>query len=260
MKKFVVYTCICGGYDALQQPYMVPDDFDFILFVPKGIKKSESTGAWKIEELPVSWESPITTSRFPKMCPHSLLEDYEYSLWIDGNIGIASEDVYDKCRELAKRGVQYAGLCHPERDCVYEECEMVLKGCRENLHNLLHVVKFLTSNGLERHEGLMENGVIFRRHNDEAVVAFDRYWWEMFLKHSPKRDQLVHTLCLKETPAMTYEYFLPKGESMRNSALFNYVMHYPPAPSWFQKKLNGPKRFILKKYIQLSLKHLNRAS
>lgn len=255
MKKIVIYSCITANYDVVQQPCQAPEDFDFILFVPRGTKKAGSDGAWRIEELPVSWEDPVITSRFPKMCPQTLLEDYEYSLWLDANVGIVQPDVFDICREMARRGVQYAGIRHPYRDCVYEECETVLKDRRETLCRLMHIVRFLHSNGLPAHAGLMENNVIFRRHNDETVVEFDRLWWDWFLSHSPRRDQMVHTICLKEVPLLKVEHFLPVGVTARNSGMFNYVRHPAPELTWLQRKLkyglNKPEGFILRCYIKI---------
>jgi len=254
MKKIAVYSCISAGYDSIQQPCSAPSDFSFILFVPKGCRKKDREGAWQIQELPVDWDNPIILSRFPKMCPHSLLEDYDYSLWLDGNVGIAGDGIFEKCREMASRGVRYAGIRHPERDCVYEECDKVLKCNREKLGRLLHIVGFLSRNGLARHSGLMENNVIFRKHNSPDVIEFDRLWWEMFLAHSPRRDQLVHTMCLSAVPSLEIEYLLPEGVSVRNSPDFNYVGHPAPELTWIRKKLNGPERLILKKYTEFLLK------
>lgn len=255
MKRIAIYTCITDGYDTLQQPVLpAPEGFDFIRFVPKGTKTSDRDGIWAVRELPVSWADPIITSRFPKLCPHSVLEDYEFSLWIDGNVRIASQNVYDKCLELMQKGVQYAGIKHPRRDCVYEECERVLKDDRESFWRLLKIVRYLHKNGLPPHAGLMENNVIFRRHNHPAVIEFDRLWMERFCEHSPRRDQLVHSLCLKDVPAMEYEFFLPEGQTAMNSDLFEYTRHPAKELTFLQRKWkygrHNPERWLLHLYIK----------
>lgn len=256
MRKIAIYTCITNGYDTLQQPAApAPEGFGFIQFVPKGAKTQDRNGVWKVEELPVGWPDPIITSRFPKLCPHSVLEDYEYSLWIDGNVRIADPKIYDICLELMKEDVQYAGIRHLQRDCVYDECERVLKNGRENVWRLLRIVHYLHKNGLQRHAGLMENNVIFRKHNDPAVVEFDRLWMERFARYSPRRDQLVHTICLRDVPAMKYTYLLPEGITAMNSELFEYVRHPSRELSYLKRKLKygklKPAQWLLHMYILL---------
>lgn len=254
MKRIVIYTCVTGSYDTVQQPYPAPEGFDFIQFVAKGVPHNERNGVWKIEELPVSWDNPIITSRFPKLSPQTLLEDYEYSLWIDGNVQIANPEVYNICTRLMDAGVQYAGIIHPSRDCAYEECERVLKDDRESLARLLHVVRYLHKNSLPRHAGLMENNVIFRKHNDPAVIEFDRLWQERFVLHSPKRDQLIHSLCLRDVPDMEVKLFLPKGQTAMNSPIFHYEKHPAPKLNYFRRKWKfgrlWPARWILHIYLK----------
>lgn len=254
--KIAIYTCITKGYDTLEQPCTPPEGFDFIQFVPEGEKKQEYNGIWRIEELPVSWEDPIITSRFPKLSPQTVLEDYEYSLWIDGNIRIADQAVYEKCLELAASGVKYAGIKHPARDCAYEECERVLKDDREKLWRLLHVVKVLKKNKFPRHFGLMENSVIFRKHNDPEVIEFDRLWQERFVLHSPRRDQLIHSWCLRDVPQMRVEYFLPEGFTAMNSDWFSYKKHPAPELTFLQRKWKygrlWPARWLLRTYLKIS--------
>lgn len=256
MSGIAIYTCVTGGYDDLKQPLApAPEGFDFIQFVPKGEKTQDYKGVWKVEELPVSWDDPIITSRFPKLSPQTVLEDYEYSLWIDGNVRIADRRVYQRCLELMEREVMYAGIKHPGRDCVYEECERVLKDDRESFRRLVKIVRYLRKNGLPRHAGLMENNVIFRRHNHPAVVEFDRLWMERFAEYSPRRDQLVHSLCLKDVPEMEYEYFLPEGQTAMNSPLFEYTRHPAPELTYLQRKWkygrHNPERWLLHLYLQL---------
>lgn len=254
-QKIIIYTSITGSYDTLLQPSVKPDDFDFVCFVAKGGKTADYQGVWRIEEIPYPWDDMVLLSRSQKMNPHSVLPpEYEYSLWIDGNIGITGPQIYDVCRELRDRDVHYAGVCHPFRDCVYEEMSNVLRDRRESLWQLLRVVNFLRRNHLPRHAGLMENNVIFRRHNAPEVVEFDRWWWECFLKF-PRRDQLTHTFAMVDTPSLKAEYIFPKGTTARNFEGLEYHKHPSKPLNWLQRKrrygLNGPKDLILKSYIWL---------
>ncbi len=256
MGRILIYTAITGGYDGLKQPFCPPDDFDFLCFVSKGTKKSEYDGVWRIEEIPYEWDDNILLSRAEKMNPHTTLpEGYDYSLWMDGNIEITDSSLYDICRDLASRDVKYAGVCHPYRDCVFDEMEYVLRDRRESLWNLLCIVTFLRRHHMPEHVGLMENNIIFRKHCDEAVVEFDRWWWECFLKF-PRRDQMVHSFAMYDTPSLSYEYIFPKGVSARNFSGVRYHLHPAMPLTWWQRKmkygLNKPETLILKCYISLS--------
>ena len=258
MEKIIVYTCITGGYDSLQQPYLPADGFEFICFVQKGARKQERVGAWKIEEIPYDWKDMTLLARSQKLNPHAVLpEDSHWSLWIDGNIRITDDSIYRICRDLQARDVKYAGIRHPFSDCPYEETVKCLRDRREKLGKLLKIVTFLRRNGLPEHSGLMETNVIFRKHDDEAVVAFDLWWWECLVKYS-NRDQLTHTFCLRDTPQLSYEYLLPEGVTARNFPGLEYIRHPAPQPGWLQRKLkyglNKPECFLLRSYIRMTRK------
>lgn len=219
------------------------------------MKHSEYEGAWKIEELPYDWE-PTLLSRSVKMNPQTMLpEEYEYSLWIDGNIRITDSSLYSICRNLMARDVLYAGIAHPFRDCVYQETLHILQDRRESLWVLLKAVTFLRRRHMPAHAGLMENNIIFRKHNDPVVMEFDRYWWECFLRF-PRRDQLTQSHALTDTQGLKWEYLFPKGTTARNFPGVEYLPHPTKPLSWLQRKLkygmNKPETLILRAYIRLS--------
>ena len=256
MEKIIVYTCITGDYDVLLQPYLPAEGFEFICFVKKGTKRQEHIGAWRIEEIPFDWEDNTLLARSQKLNPHTALpEGSEWSLWIDGNIRLVDGSIYERCRELQAADVKYAGIRHPYSDCVYEEAVKCLRNRRESLCKLLKIVHFLRKNNVPEHAGLMETNMIFRKHCDEAVIEFDRWWWECLVKLS-NRDQLTHTFCLRDTASLEYDYLFPEGVSTRNFPGVEYIKHPSEKLSWIQRKLkfglNRPETFILKQYIKFT--------
>lgn len=256
MDNIIIYTAITGGYDALPQPFLPAEGFEFICFVEKGAKRGERDGVWKFEEIPYGWEDMTLLARSQKLNPHTVLpENSVWSLWIDGNIRITDGSLYEICRDLQKRDVKLAGIKHPFNDCPYKEAEKCLKDRRESLLKTLKTVKFLRDGNLPEHAGLMETNIIFRKHNDPAVVEFDRWWWECLVKYS-NRDQLTQTYCLLDTPQLEYEYMFPEGVSTRNFPGVEYVRHPSRKLNWLQRKLkygmNKPELFILRSYIKLT--------
>jgi hypothetical protein len=223
MDRIAIYTCIIGGYDELQQPCVQDDGFDFICFVGRGEKTADRIGVWEIRELPASMGNPTLDARWPKMHPHLLLPDYACSVWIDGNIALMDGTLYRAARIKEAAGVKYSGVTHPDRDCGYEEARKCLDMKYLTVFGLLRVWLFLALHGLPRHAGLMENNLIFRRHNDPDIVALDELWWDRVLLLS-RRDQLSLTWCLRRC-GIPRDYLLPPGQNTRNHPGFKYLLH-----------------------------------
>lgn len=226
MGKIAVYTCIIGDYDTLREPAVLSPEFDFICFVGAGERKSGREGAWEIRELrPDSGPAGDRQllSRYPKMHPHTLLPDYECSVWIDGNIAVTGPALYSAALKACGLGVLYAGVSHPDRDSVYAEA----RKCRDmnylSYAGLLRIWATLFVHGVPLHGGLMENNLIFRRHNDPRVIEMDTLWWRRVL-HFCRRDQLSLMWTLGST-GIPVEYLLPKGHNTRNTEGFEYLLH-----------------------------------
>lgn len=224
MSKYVIYTCIVGGYDELLQPVVTDPDFDFVCFVGRGEKTADRIGAWAVREFDCGLEDLRIVSRYPKMHPHVLLPEYEASVWIDGNIGIADGTIYEAARSKMASGVLYSGVPHPDRDSVYSEVWTCWKWFPHlKFRDVPRIWAWLLFHGLPLRSGLMENNLIFRRHLDPAVVRLDELWWDRLLNLS-LRDQLSFMWCLKKC-GIPVDYFLSEGYNTRNHPGFRYLLH-----------------------------------
>lgn len=221
--KAVIYTCIINSYDNLLQPAETPADFDFVCFVGKGEKTVERDGVWMIRELECGIKDPGLLSRYPKMHPHELLPGYEVSLWVDGNIELLDDSLYKAVRAKSAEGVKYSGVAHPSRTDVFSEARMCFNMGYISALRLLRVWLWAFARGMRRGSGLMENNIIFRRHNDPAVIALDTMWWERVL-HLSRRDQLSLMPCLKEC-GIPADYLLAQGLNSRNHPGLKYSRH-----------------------------------
>ena len=99
MKKIAIYTCITGTYDRLIQPAAPPDGLDFICFCDRPDRDRSDNdrpdrgrdGQWQLRPLPEeACGDARERSRYPKFLPHRLLADYDFSVWMDANVGIVS--------------------------------------------------------------------------------------------------------------------------------------------------------------------------
>ena len=225
MDRIAIYTCIVGAYDDLRQPVVLEEGFDFICFVGAGEKKAERDGVWEIRELPpaAAFGTPTLTARWAKMHPHVLLPDYEACVWIDGNIALLDGSLFHAVRLKTASDVQYSGVPHPARDCTYAEARKCFDMKYLNAAGLLRVWLFLLLGGLPRHAGLMESNLVFRRHRDPAVVAFDELWWDR-IAHLSRRDQLSLMLTLRQS-RLAWDDRLLDGMNTRNHPGFKYLLH-----------------------------------
>ena len=223
MKDNVIYTSIVGSYDEIQQPLVIDDRFDYILFTDD--VTTDMIGVWQVHPIPHNTGSNMLRSRYVKCHPVKVLPDYKASLYIDANIQIASQYVYDRFIELLKDGVEWGGIQHPSQNCVYEEiCAIVdLKWVHD--YDVVDWYATIKKSGFPENWGLYENNVIFRRHT-EKVDTIGNLWWQTLITGC-KRDQfsLMYVLW-KYQPTMGF--FLPKGECPRlNSLNFRYYKHNP---------------------------------
>ena len=84
-ERVCVYVTLFGQYeDLLEQPIFADSAVDFICITDDPELESDS---WQIRVVqPVIVTDPARSSRYPKICPHRFLEDYDVSLYIDNSV------------------------------------------------------------------------------------------------------------------------------------------------------------------------------
>lgn len=188
MKKVAVYTCLVGNYDSLKQPEVVNEQYDYICF-SNDIKETNS-GVWEIRKIPFACEDKRRLSRYAKLLPHKVLPDYEYSLYMDANLQITGEGIYDcvkMCVESESLIWQVEHLA-PPMDCLYEDIKEAYAQGRVAFVDAWKQLKHLQKEGFPRHYGMFENNLILRRHNNPLVMKISEEWWDEYMNYS-QRDQ-----------------------------------------------------------------------
>lgn len=205
--KIAVYTCVTGNYDQPQEPLFKPGNVDYILVTDSPLT---STGAWKcmdiraIRGIPVLDDSRV--SRYVKLHPHLFLHDYDYSIYIDGNIETVGDMRY-LIHFLNQYG--FVSNLHRNRDCIYEEFKKCVRGRKDNLQTMHTQIDTYRSAGMPEHYGLIEANLLVRdQHNPICIEIMER-WWQEILKHSG-RDQI-------SLPFVLWEMGIPVSEIGRIS-------------------------------------------
>lgn len=196
--KIAVYTSIFGNYDSIYEPLIKPNNCDYYIVTDRDISHSSLWNKVNInvfEDL-TSNMSNIEKNRFFKINPHLLFPEYDYSIYIDGNVQVIS-DLTEFINKIGKSGI--AIHKHRERDCVYEEAREVLLLNRDSTDNILKHMKHIANTRMPKNYGLFECNIIARKHNNVVCKKIMNTWWEEFKEYS-NRDQIsfVHSLYMNK--------------------------------------------------------------
>jgi hypothetical protein len=196
--KIAVYTSIFGGYDNLIDGQFQMDGVDFICFTDRNIESK----TWKVVKSTPIYNDPNRNAKKYKILPHRYLNDYDWSVWIDGNFKVIS-DIRGLCN-----GDPYKVYDHMQtfdkRDCIYDEAQAIInfgkinskktpergiKNWKDNPKLIVDQTNRYISEGYPKQNGLVSNGIIIRNHNSSDVIKNMEDWWNE-IKHNSKRDQL----------------------------------------------------------------------
>jgi hypothetical protein len=189
-KKSVLYTCITNNYDQI--PISKPKgNFDFICFLDEEtfirnedlIKKTTEVEYRKVPIL----SSPQEANRFLKIRPDLFFNDYDKSIYIDGNVRVIRDpfEIFDEiCLDQP-----VALYLQPDRNCAYRELDELVRGGIAKGCNATRLKSSMKSLGMKNNNGLFEANIIFRLHNDPSCKVLMEIWWSLWDAAIVKRDQ-----------------------------------------------------------------------
>ena len=202
MNKKVIYTSIFGYEYYLHEPSVKLDGWDYICFTDNPDYKSDT---WDVRIIPKIYDG-ARDSKKPKILPHRYLQDYDISIWIDGDVKVTSDvDVlvnkYLKDKDYAVLNHEFCGISTTGnlnvRKCIYEEAKFIKwlgdnhprKHYKDNLDIINNQVDRYRKEGYPENNGQARNTIILRRHNNERIIKTMEDWW-VEVKYNSKRDQL----------------------------------------------------------------------
>lgn len=189
--KIVVYTSIFGGYDVLHEEQFKMNGVDYICFTDSDIKSE----TWKVvKSTPIYNDSNRNAKKY-KILPHRYLKDYDYSVWIDGNILVVS-DIRDLVTQHKYQVFDHNQTRLDPRNCIYKEYNAIIElgkrnggSYKDNPQVMYKQIRRYIEEGYPENNGLSKNGIIFRNHNDSDVIKTMEDWWNE-IKYNSRRDQL----------------------------------------------------------------------
>lgn len=228
--KIAVYTSIFGGYDNLIEDQFQMEGVDYICFTDVDIQSK----TWKIIKSNPIYNDPNRNAKKYKILPHRYLKNYDWSIWIDGNIKVVS-DIRGLCD-----GDPYKVYDHMQvfdkRDCIYDEAQAILnfgkinsektperniKNWKDNPKLIVDQINGYISEGYPKQNGLATNPIIIRNHHDFNVIKNMEDWWNE-IKYNSKRDQLSFNYIAWKN---NFNFVYLEGDSRNNEYFVNMGKH-----------------------------------
>lgn len=181
-----VYSAVTGGYDTIRDPEVINENLDYYLFTDND---SISSDIWKVVKIdnPENLDKIRLARKIKILGIYELLEDYDYSVWVDGKILIKG-DILEYIEEYSL-GEPIICFNHYCSDDIYQEAEncLVLNKDDNNLINMQ--VDRYKAEGYPVNSGLIDSCVLIRDHHDELLKKTMYDWWGE-VKNGSFRDQL----------------------------------------------------------------------
>ena len=185
-EKIAVYTCVFGKYDKIQEPNFKPDNIDYYIITDQEIPNNSLWKPINYDENLLRGLNNIEKNRYFKMHPEKIFTDYNYSIYVDGNIKIIS-DLSPYIKLIGKYGLGFHS--HNQRNCPYDELTAIGVAHKANKSVIKEYEDYLKSNSFPKGYGLLECNVIVREHNNPICKKIMEEWWEQFSTYI-KRDQV----------------------------------------------------------------------
>jgi Protein of unknown function (DUF616). len=184
LSRLAIYTVIMGNYDYLKDPAYIDENCDYICFTNRSDLKSDT---WKIIVETSDEYDDIKWQRRHKVLAHEYLKDYDFSIYVDGNVTILGS-----LREYVQKeskGKNILCLQHPYRNNIYEEAAECISLKKDDPEVITDQINQYRADGCPQQSGLIVSSIIFRKHTDPTIIKVMGYWWNEICYKS-YRDQL----------------------------------------------------------------------
>jgi hypothetical protein len=185
----VVYTCITGSYDQLNNHTYIHKDFDYVCFTDNPSLKGNHNSSWSIKSLVFDRSDNVRNNRWHKLHPHLLFPEHKRSVYMDANINVLSDGLFADIDSVVKQSGKLSLGPHFRRTCIYDELEACLQFEKDDPAMMRQQIDLMRRDGFPENYGLFENNIIYREHHDKDVIKIMNDWWRWVENYS-RRDQL----------------------------------------------------------------------
>ena len=193
MVNLVVYTAIFGGKDKLNEIKNPLNNVDYVCFTDDPTLKSST---WKVVFMGgfLDYETPRKRAKFFKVMPQEYLDEYKYSIWMDGNTYLRCNP-WDLVYLLKQKD-----LCTFKSTFSHnwQSIEVEAKVCEmfpfTNSEVMKAQVKRYIDEGYPDGNGFNIGSLIIRKNTPE-ITKLNELWWKEICENSI-RDQLSFSYCV----------------------------------------------------------------
>lgn len=192
MNKTAIYTAIFGNKDECIKPSFVTPECDFICFTDHDMRSD----VWRMVKVEPILNDPTRSARHYKILAHRFLSDYEYSIWVDGNMLVRGDvtrlvDAYLASHPMAVYDHAQTRM-DPRNSVAQEVAALIARAAKRKEDNVEMVKKQLEQyrkEGFPDTNGLISSMVMLRKHHHPDVVKAMEGWWKEIQTYS-NRDQV----------------------------------------------------------------------
>lgn len=251
MTRIAVYTSVFGGFEKVWPPAWTDPNHEYFLVTDS----ATTVDGWSLrvrnQELAGS-ENPRLANRSVKMLFHEGLSDFDFSIYLDANVRMASS-IQPLVDFFAESGADIGLYPHYARHSVETEVNACLARAKVTDQPQLRAeLDFYRAAGFPDASGMWEGSVILKNHRSPRISPAMNEWWRLYRTHQ-SRDQFSlpfviweHglTVCnLDNAPKNRSEHFIRLQHSTRG--LRNTLARYIHARS-----IEGPAWALLYKAAQ----------
>ena len=175
-RKVIVYSCMIGNYDNVTS-FNKQRGYDYILFTDQNIKNTNWTIFPIPEEVLKLNVSDIKKQRYMKIHPHKFFKNYDLSLYIDPNYEITGDlDDYliNTLNPLDHIYIPHLQFGKGMKQAIDKAIEKKL----DDVSLLKNVMDRYNQSKLLDKTGIVNAGLIIRKHHTEDCIKLMERWWE----------------------------------------------------------------------------------
>lgn len=203
--NLVVYTCVFGDTDPLQDP-RVPGQARYVCFTDQPLESK----VWEIVRTQRK-DRPKRACRALKQPSHRVFPEAEATLWIDAQLDL----LVDPMTLLARFPGPLTGFRHAKRRRITDEAEAIIRAGKGKPDAIRAQLKAYQADGWDTRERpqrtITNGGFLLRRHTPAVCEFNDR--WHHEVQTRTLRDQMSLDFCAAKV-GLPISYF--PGDIARN--------------------------------------------
>jgi len=176
-RKVIVYSCLIGNYDNVTS-FNKQRGYDYILFTDQNIIKKTNWTIFPIPDEVLKLNvSDIKKQRYMKIHPHKFFKNYDLSLYIDPNYEITGD--LDDYLINTLNPLDHIFIPHLQfGKGIKQAIEKAIEKKLDDVSLLKNVMDRYNQSKLLDKTGIVNAGLIIRKHHTEDCIKLMERWWE----------------------------------------------------------------------------------